>query len=193
MVEARIDTMKPADSVEFCPIPGFTQHLVIGTYELQNDKRIGNCLLLDTKLKLIQKLETAAILDCKWSYKTIDSKAILGCVTADGETLIYELGEKLELKCSINNTDSITTSLDWQNRLHDCGHNLITSCTDGSIQYIKTTESSLVIESSWQAHGFEAWIAAFDYHDLNRAYTGGDDCLFKIWDLRSGLGITNKQ
>ncbi len=43
---------------------------------------------------------------------------------------------------------------------------------------------SLRLSSRWQAHDMEAWIAAFDYWDLNRVYTGSDDTHFKLWDRR---------
>jgi len=35
---ATFDTIYPADSVEFCPCPGYRDYLVCGTYKLEEEK-----------------------------------------------------------------------------------------------------------------------------------------------------------
>lgn len=39
----------------------------------------------------------------------------------------------------------------------------------------------------WQAHRYEAWCATFDLWQRDVVYTGGDDALWKSWDLRTDL------
>jgi diphthamide biosynthesis protein 7 len=63
---------------------------------------------------------------------------------------------------------------------------MVVSQSDGFIQNISLMDDLKVI-NSWHAHGYEAWISAFDYHNTQTVFTGGDDCLFKSWDLRADL------
>lgn len=52
--------------------------------------------------------------------------------------------------------------------------------TDSEVQNIPTT--------SWRAHDAEVWTVAVDPHCPDyQVITGGDDCLFKFWDLRCGV------
>ena len=32
------------------------------------------------------------------------------------------------------------------------------------------------------------WIVAYDIHSKSRLISGGDDCKFKLWDLRASVG-----
>jgi hypothetical protein len=43
--------------------------------------------------------------------------------------------------------------------------------------------SSLLMQ--FQAHDYEAWIAAGHTTDPNIVYSGGDDCAFRVWDVRT--------
>jgi len=38
----KVDTEYSADSVEYCPIPGYQQYFIIGTYQLQSQSNTPN-------------------------------------------------------------------------------------------------------------------------------------------------------
>ena len=43
--------------------------------------------------------------------------------------------------------------------------------------------------ASWSGHSFEAWMGVFDLHSPDSiVYTGSDDTLFKVWDIRGESG-----
>eukprot|EP00899_Mesostigma_viride_P007748 jgi/Mesvir1/16975/Mv15821-RA.1 len=62
---------------------------------------------------------------------------------------------------------------------------LALSHSDGALSAVSLSESSLRLVKTWPAHDYEAWVAAFDAErPLSLVYSGGDDCVFKGWDLR---------
>ena len=72
------NTTLTADSIECCPVPGFTSICVCATYKLEDTNRIGSLLVCDTLLHAsdqqtdastwLQKTwEGSGVLDCKWS------------------------------------------------------------------------------------------------------------------------------
>lgn len=64
---------------------------------------------------------------------------------------------------------------------------MVVSQSDGRLAYYSLDSGgpSLTILQSWKAHDFEAWVAAFDYWSPQSVYSGGDDTLFKGWDVRT--------
>lgn len=216
----QIDTEYSADSVEFCPVEGYGNLVVVGTYQVlegvegEPTKRKGRLLLYNVNeeynISEVQREETGAILDLKWSTKKLNGEVLLGSTTATGNLDIYKIRTdvkstylkfqdlKLENLLSINNCKSnvLNLSLDWSNKVFaNAGHNLVISQSDGSIQYL-SLQNDLTVKKSWEAHGYEAWISAFDYYNPETVYTGGDDCLFKSWDLRTDLSrptVTSKK
>lgn len=64
---------------------------------------------------------------------------------------------------------------------------IVVSLSTGSIALLQG-EASLSVTSTWKAHMYEAWIAAFDAWNDQTVWTGGDDCVLKGWDLRDGCG-----
>ena len=42
----------------------------------------------------------------------------------------------------------------------------------GCINIVSVREGVMEVTEEWKAHDYEAWIAAFDYHDTNTVYTG---------------------
>jgi diphthine methyl ester acylhydrolase len=135
----------------------------------------------------LDRYDTSAILDVKFSHQLIRDKTVFGSVTSQGTLLLHSIeNQRLELLEHVTVIPQLLLSLDWQNRLGGGEDILAVSGSDGSIHVMKPTESEYIVDQSYQAHGFEAWITAFDYHKRSVLYSGGDDCLFKIWDLNSG-------
>jgi hypothetical protein len=95
-----VDTHYCSDSVEFCPIDGLFDIMAVGTYEvIQNNlagktNRKGTLLLYTVTSEgitaEIQKEETGAILDLKWSSQIKNGSALLGSVTSTGNLNVYK-------------------------------------------------------------------------------------------------------
>nr|CBH09247.1 putative WD40 repeat domain 85 [Heliconius melpomene] len=196
-----------ADSVEWCPVDPFRHVLVCGTYQLQkNDedekaadqqkqKRLGKIYLFSiledtTHLSPVQEIETAGILDQKWCYHTIQEHPVLAIVTSEGFIQLYQLiNEESSLKLKLWTEDSIGSSLalsvDWSSNKEYCENPcLVVSDSSGAVTVFRVLEKGLENIGQWKSHNFEAWIAAFNYWNSDVFYSGGDDCLFKAYDVR---------
>ncbi|KAG7450513.1 WD40 repeat-like protein [Guyanagaster necrorhizus] len=66
---------------------------------------------------------------------------------------------------------------------------LVVSLSDGSLSLLRPENGTgpLSVESSWHAHDYEPWIAAWNYWDTNVVFSGGDDLQMKGWDIREDL------
>ncbi|XP_071964001.1 diphthine methyltransferase-like [Antedon mediterranea] len=200
------NTEYSADSAEFCPSPSHHNVLAIGTYQLAtsdgvdpNDvtsdipkKRLGRLLLFhcdENKLQETQRQDMAAILDMKWNPNSSDRPSELALVNADGKLQLFQLDNKVinELCSSLIGDDRLGLSLDWSNaKYQNSEPHIVTSDSKGMITTFKVTfDRSLTQVNQWKAHGFEAWIAAFNYWQPSIIYTGGDDCRLKGWDVRT--------
>ncbi|KAF8604958.1 WD40 repeat-like protein [Ceratobasidium sp. AG-I] len=215
-----LDTELPADSVEFCPRDGSRQVLVCGTYNLVKDDgkteieaatqpqtRNGRCLVYEfdgtsQELKEVQRLETAAILDLKWSHNFTTSNPILALAESVGRLQIYEWnGQEKELSTlqmiQVAEPHVLCLSIDWNDRISSQGlGSLVVSKSDGSVSTLKPNESQFDVEITWHAHDFEPWVAAWNYWVPNIVYSGGDDCKLKGWDTRTDCSspvFTNKR
>jgi diphthamide biosynthesis protein 7 len=185
------DTEYSADSVEFCPIKGFQQNYVIGTYQVENNKedqnysRKGRIYLKSTiNTELIQSIETSAVLDIKWSQNLIKNSPFL-CSSTETEIDIYSLKDKLSLITSVQSNNALNLSCDFEKNTSE--NNLCVSNSKGNIQLLNLTNTDLIVESEWKAHDYEAWICAFGKNNI--IYTGGDDMLFKTYDTRSQTAV----
>ena len=117
-----------------------------------------------------------------------DSNCNLSIVTSTGQLILLNVfDDSFKVVSSAQDDPSnLLLSLDWSNRKSgSAAFQCITSSSNGKLfLYDLNQNFSLVSEIS--AHSFEAWISSFDYWNPNTVYSGGDDCLFKGWDLRSG-------
>ncbi|KAJ7597044.1 WD-40 repeat-containing protein [Mycena floridula] len=198
-----VHTTLPADSVEFCPHPSAQDILVCGTYKLDSDgKRHGQCLTYRTEneeLELMQELDLPAILDMKWCHSSPSSNPFIAAADSEGNINILEWQEShmiqtQSIQCA---KDTLCLSLDWSNRRYpdNAPGSLIVSSSDGSLSLLQPdTTGYLEVLSSWHAHDYEPWIAAWDYWNHSVVYSGGDDLKLKSWDIRQPQPIfTNKK
>ena len=87
-----------ADSVEFCPADEWQDVFACGNYQLieETKKKVGQLYLFRTpwtagqKLEELQRLDSAAILDLKWSMRAVRDRWLLGQVCAAGQLQIYQ-------------------------------------------------------------------------------------------------------
>jgi len=49
---------------------------------------------------------------------------------------------------------------------------IVVSNSVGNLTVVDVTTAGLVPTSQWKAHDFEAWIAAFNYHNTNVVFSG---------------------
>ncbi|XP_073828088.1 diphthine methyltransferase [Musca autumnalis] len=201
-----IDTEYSADSVEWCPHINYRNIFACGTYQLEENKegeeekpcqRKGRIYLfefdkLTKSLQELQRIETAAILDMKWlSCNSGCEVPTLATATALGKIEIFQLENcKLKLIESValksDDDNNLALSLDWNQSNESSLQQILASDSKGNISLLsRSNERNMEILKSWHAHNFEAWICAFDKWDKNRIYSGGDDMLLNVYDLRS--------
>ncbi|XP_029468920.1 diphthine methyltransferase [Rhinatrema bivittatum] len=210
-----IDTEYNADAVEWCPVDGWHNILVCGTYQLKKPEskpaagdeesenphtRLGRLYLyschpdqLFTPLMEVQRTETAAILDMKWCHVPVAEHPLLGIANAKGvvELCCLTNSEKMELiSCVDLGQECLALSLDWSTGLGDSTQpmKIVSSDSKGRLSLLEVQESAVALDIivQWKAHDFEAWIAAFNYWNTEILYSGGDDCRFRGWDTRMG-------
>ncbi|KAF9984871.1 Diphthine methyltransferase [Mortierella antarctica] len=162
--------------------------------------RLGRLLVYDVQgdkddsldLKNTACIETAAILDMKWSHQLINGNPTLGVADASGDLSLYQFkteGNDLEIvtKYTTNTENRLALSLDWSNRVQaSAAPNIAVSLSNGDITILEMDPSSSTLTETltWHAHDLEAWIVGWNYHDTNVLYTGADDCRLKGWDTR---------
>ncbi|WOO85170.1 Diphthine methyltransferase [Vanrija pseudolonga] len=226
---AQVDTLYSADSIEFCPHPGFEKWFTCGTYQLlkpdeqakadvearaeganaeeattvkvghsdsDNDDdddaeeytppapRVGRLYLYsldDTTPTEAQRIETAAILDAKWSPHT-PATPELGVADAKGGLSVFSLADgalSLSERYELADEETLVLSLDWSSFRQG---EIITSLSDGSLAHVVRRPSGMETLATWHAHEFEPWICAWAGPDS--VWSGGDDCKLKRWDVR---------
>lgn len=113
-----IDTVLPADSVEFCPHPDASDIFVCGTYKLQEEQnpsptpssgpaanaagqnqiRTGQCLVFEVveseqeiiSASKIQEISLPAVLDLKWCHTMSSRRPLMAVAKAEGGVDLFE-------------------------------------------------------------------------------------------------------
>ncbi|XP_063961556.1 diphthine methyltransferase-like [Lytechinus pictus] len=145
-------------------------------------------------LKEVQKIDMPGILDMKWNQHLTDTTTHLGIVDAEGDLQLFtlnstEVDRYLEPTSKTNlGEECLGLSLDWSTGKYASSKpSIICSDSMGRLSLCTPQEgaSSFMVQQQWLAHGFEAWITAFNYWSPSIVYSGGDDCKFKGWDIRT--------
>lgn len=132
----------------------------------------------------------------KWCHVPVAGHPVLGVADASGSIELLRLVPSedtwtlqpcsrlaLEKQC-------LALSLDWSTgkagRASDQPLKIISSDSKGQLHLLKISEAGPGLQAvvAWQAHQFEAWVAAFNYWQTEVVYSGGDDGLLKGWDTR---------
>ncbi|WVQ74488.1 hypothetical protein IAR50_004089 [Cryptococcus sp. DSM 104548] len=162
----------------------------------QLTQRVGRLLLFQVDEECqpheLQRIETPAILDSKWSpHVRPGGGPRLAVADAKGHITLYELNpntKRLEevQRIDVEDETRLCLSLDFSHRLEpSIEPSIIASLSNGSLSHLTPTSTGYQVDSSWHAHDFEPWITAFDFQDVNTVWSGGDDCKLKRWDLRA--------
>lgn len=201
------DTQLNADCVEFCPFEPCYSNAIVGTYQLcesgvddgNASTRVGrlslhNITVENCDLTPVHLLDTPGILDIKWCRKKVDNGIYLAAANALGQIVLYSFDQE---KCLISQqhvqsigNDRLALSCDWFD-----GQKIAVSDSKGELSCLDVTSSGVSVSSTWKSHDYEAWVTAFDRHSANMIYSGGDDCCFRLWDLRdlNSVILTNKK
>lgn len=144
----------------------------------------------------VQRKDTYAILDMKWCHVPMTNSAFLGVANASGSIELLRLevsenGHALQSVCRLALEEQcLALSLDWSSGrtggASDQPLKIVTSDSRGRVHLLNVGEAGSTLQNmdTWQAHSFEAWIAAFNYWQTEVIYSGGDDGLLRGWDTR---------
>ncbi|KAJ3179597.1 Diphthine methyltransferase [Geranomyces variabilis] len=142
------------------------------------------------------RVDCPAVLDMKWlppgALQTTTVVPHLAVVDALGSTTLLTvvdngLGVTTAATVSNNKPGVLSLSLDWGPALQ-----CVVGESDGTCALVELSESgSLRRVMEWEAHGFEAWIAAWDRWDRQKVWTGGDDAILRSWDLREDGAVAS--
>lgn len=129
-------------------------------------------------LEPIQTIEAPGILDQKWCCHEIKNYPVLATATSIGKLQLYQLTKEddtLRLKLWMEECvkeDLLALSVDWSTNKISGDPNLVVSDSSGTISLWSIGNNKLTKIGVWNAHGFEAWIAAFNYWHPNIFYSG---------------------
>ncbi|CAF1041529.1 unnamed protein product [Didymodactylos carnosus] len=193
---SKFSTDNPPDSVEWCPTQSTL--FVCGTYlyDGADKSRKGSifCLNLNestNSINTLQHLNTNGILDMQWLQH---DSTYLSTICSNGQFVLYSLtsdqNEPLKQVLCEDVTADQTLGLthNWYrprdiNQLTSSRY-LVVGDQSGSLTLAELNTNGLEYIQQWQAHDYECWTCAFDYTNSNIVFSGADDCLFKIWDIR---------
>lgn len=182
------------DSVEYCPDLGGRSLFACANYELvsrSDQKKVGRILLYeddDGIMNEVFRMDTPAVFDLKWSWANSASHlSMLAAAYADGGLEIFEMKDSQLQRLTFQQDSHPTTSVCWNNQFQKTSFGLASSYANGSIAFWQLASDSLSnINTVTKAHDAEVWVVSHNQWQPNLAYSGADDCRFKLWDVRRG-------
>ncbi|KDQ30788.1 hypothetical protein PLEOSDRAFT_1037842 [Pleurotus ostreatus PC15] len=206
-----VDTVYPADALEFCPHPAAQDIFVCGTYKLDDasedpaaapspQHRRGQCLVFAVEDAGEPKIDRPASYSGYEMVSAINrcqrrsNNPLLGVANSEGRVTLHEwesdernLRQLADIECA--SSDILCLSLDWSNRRYTGTGtgSLVVSLSNGQLALLQPDDQNLAVTQLWHAHDYEPWIAAWDYWNTNLIYSGGDDLQLKCWDIREGF------
>ncbi|XP_042637746.1 diphthine methyltransferase [Orycteropus afer afer] len=145
----------------------------------------------------VQRRDMAAVLDMKWCHTPVAGHTLLGLADAGGSVQLFTLVASEKNAHALQPLSSLALgeqclalSLDWSTgktgRASGQPVKIISSDSQGQLHLLAVNKErpGLQAVDTWQAHHFEAWIAAFNYWQTETVYSGGDDGLLRGWDTR---------
>lgn len=128
------------------------------------------------KVEKLQQIETDAVLDQKWFHNKLVTATSLGYL----ETFHLQNGslEKLHKISLDENSDCLALSVDVNAK----NNRFMASDSLGRLTLIDASSQDKITQ--WKGHEFEAWSCCFDRWKDNVVYSGGDDSIINIWDVR---------
>ncbi|KAM6182959.1 diphthine methyltransferase [Erethizon dorsatum] len=146
----------------------------------------------------VQRRDTAGVLDMKWCHVPVAGCGILAVADSSGAVEFLRLVGSEESRPLLEPWSSLSLgeerlalSLDWSTGMHgrpsDQPLKIVSSDSKGQLHLLMLDEAGPRLQqvATWQAHHFEAWVAAFNYWQTEVVYSGGDDGLLKGWDTRT--------
>ncbi|KAL2649763.1 hypothetical protein R1flu_017891 [Riccia fluitans] len=211
---ATVQLVGNADAAEFCPCEPYLNIVAAASYTLQEGEqpvRLGELYLFSAEklrinetsnssstlsLKQVYHRETSGVFDLKWRpWSDRTSNPCLAQASADGTLRLHMLeeNEKATTSSSALNlreaagaqiSPSMCLYVDWNPSSASESPHVAVSHSDGSLSVVDIGQGELEVISSWDAHGFEAWVVSYDSWKPQILFSGGDDSQFCCWDLR---------
>ena len=178
------DTGLPACSLE---ASGHT--VTVGTYKLCPDNTRQGQLLLYTlhhdphhqlHCRRLDSQDCPGVLDISWSSH---SQPLLASAESGGQLSLWSLSEdktRLERRSQLTVTSGLCLAVEWSAD----NSSLTVSDSEGGVSILSVQEEEATVTTRIPAHSFEAWTTCFNKHNSSLVYSGGDDCVFKLHDLR---------
>ena len=189
-----------ADSIEALSEDVFacaTYQLLEREQEETQAQRTGSVMMYKIdrdSVKRLQTIKTNAILDMKWHRS--GHQKILTTADSKGEVHFYSANDNLleEKTMLVVDKEALCLSSDWYKT--EFPSQVAYSLSSGNLAIVQLAESEPTVIKNWTGHSLEAWIITCDYANHDILYSGADDCLLKMWDLRTGVDracITSKR